>query len=144
MSRSQRISAEEFEAMIWGAMDKFSDEVLEASKIAIDETAVHVAVEIKRRVTFTQRRGKYVKSFKLKNTMNDKRNYQHTWYVAHGEHRLTHLLEHGHRLVRSKAPEARTYTAAFPHIQYGAELAREMLPKEIEKQIGLIRESAAS
>lgn len=68
------------------------------------------------------RRGNYKKSWKVKKIKDGS-------YIIHSvkHYRLTHLLEHGHRLKNG------AMSKAFPHIVNGEEYAQSELPKRIEK-----------
>ena len=77
--------------------------------------------------------GKYKKAFKIKTTFENARTKRNTWYVANGEHRLSHLLEEGH------ATKNGGRTQAFPHIKYGAEYAQNNLPRKIQEAIDDIK-----
>ena len=114
------------------ALEDYSEEVAEATKQAVEQTAKEVNEEIKRRVTFkrTKRTNEYVKSFRIKTTEETRLNKSKVWFVANGQHRLTHLLEHGH-LTRSGASR----TNAYPHITYGEDLALKRLPELVEEGI---------
>lgn len=114
-------------------LQNYSEEVTEATKIAVDKTAKEVNKTIKAHVTFNQITGKYVKSFRIKKTYTGRYGSTRTWYVANGQHRLTHLLEKDH------ATRNGGRTKAFPHIQYGDELAQTMLPEAIEEEINKLR-----
>ena len=96
-------------------------------KQAVKRAADDCMSAIQSHITFTQRTGKYVRSFKLKTTKETETSLQKTWYASNGQHRLTHLLEKGHRVGRMGR------TRAFPHIQYGEEIATNNLERYIRE-----------
>lgn len=124
-----RVSADEFENALLGALNEYSDEIAEGTFNAVDTVTGEAAAEIKKHITFTQRTKKYVRSFRTKTSFQDRRNKRNTWYVKAPHYRQTHLLEYGHSNRNG------TRTRAFPHIKYGAELAERRLPELIEKVI---------
>ncbi|SKA99786.1 hypothetical protein SAMN05443428_13811 [Caloramator quimbayensis] len=108
-------------------LENYSQNVTDGIKKAIDKVADETNEEIKKHITFKQHTGKYVKSFRLKVSYEDRYNKRKTWYVANGQHRLTHLLEYGHALRTGGRAKA------FPHIQYGEELAKKQM-EELAKE----------
>ncbi|MCL2517992.1 MAG: hypothetical protein FWF15_05460 [Oscillospiraceae bacterium] len=125
----KKVSAEEFGGAIINALKDYSDDVAEGTHKAVDKVSKMVMAEINANITFQQRTGDYVKSFSIKKSFEDKYNKRNTWHVKAPHYRLTHLLEHGHRTRNGGM------TRAFPHIKYGAELARRELPALMEKVI---------
>ena len=120
-------------SMIVKELENYSQDVTDELKKAVDIVAVEVNKEIKNHVTFTEHSGKYVKSFRIKKTFENKFSKTNTWHVVNGQYRLTHLLENGHALKQGGRTEA------FPHIKFGEELARkrmEELTKEAIENVG--------
>ena len=122
---------DDFARAIKEALEDYSEEVIEATKQAVEQTAKEVNEEIKRRITFkrTNRTNEYVKSFRIKTTEETRFNKSKVWFVANGQHRLTHLLEHGHATKNGGRAKA------FPHIKYGEDLALKRLPELVEEGI---------
>lgn len=119
----------ELAAAISKELESYSESITENVKDSVDTVAKEVNEEIKSHVTFKKRRGKYIKSFRVKKTFENKNKKVKTWYVANGEHRLSHLLEHGHALKNGGRAKA------YPHIKYGAELAEKRMEELIEDGI---------
>ena len=107
-------------------LENYSEDVAKAMKESVKKASEDCMTEIKNHITFTQRSGKYVKSFKLKTSYEDENTLRKTWYVSGKEYRLTHLLEYGHAKVNGGR------TRAFPHIKYGEKIANENLVKYIK------------
>ena len=122
-------SVDELVDLIAKELQNYTDKVTEEVKNAVDKTSEEVNEEIKNHITFNQVTGKYIKSFRLKTSYEDKWNKRNTWYVANGEHRKTHLLEHGHISRDGKRVKA------YPHIRYGEELAQKRLEELIKKAV---------
>ncbi len=120
---------EEMAAAIVDELSKYTDEVTGKIKEVVDIVAAEVNEEIKNKIPFTQRTGKYVKSFRIKKTYEDKFNKKKTWHVVNGEYRLSHLLEFGH------AKRNRGRVQAYPHIIYGEELAKKRMDELIKGAI---------
>ena len=128
MALSEVIRISDLAAIIGEALDAYESEVETALQRAVDQTAAKTDAEIRRHITFHERTGEYVRAFQFKRG-KAKGKYSKTWHVAAPYYRLTHLLEDGH------ASRDGTRTRAFPHIQYGAELARKNLPEFFEKEL---------
>lgn len=114
-------------------LNEYSEEVTEVTKKNVDIVAKECNEVIKKHITFKQHTGKYVKSFRVKTSYEDKFNKRKTWYVANGQHRLTHLLEHGHDLQQGGR------TKAYPHIKYGEEFAKKRMEELAIKKIKEIK-----
>lgn len=111
------MNVDEFVEALSKELSNYSEEITEGIKKAVDIVGKETNAEIKKHVTFKQITGDYVKSFRVKKVYESKNKKFKTWYVANGNHRLTHLLEKGHALHQGGR------TKAFPHIKYGEELA---------------------
>jgi hypothetical protein len=122
-------SVDDLASLIAAELQSYSDDVTEKVKKAVDIVADEVNEEIKKRIPFNQRTGKYVKAFRLKTSYEDKFNKRNTWYVANGQHRLTHLLENGH----AKRNGGRV--KEFPHIKYGEDLAEKRMVELAEEAV---------
>lgn len=112
-----------------GILNNFTDEIIEAQKKAVDTVANEVNETIKEHISFKQHTGKYVKAFRLKTTENTALNKKKVWYVAAPQYRLSHLLEKGH------AVRGGGRTRAFPHIQYGEEIAETRMMELSEEAV---------
>lgn len=115
------LSVEDFMKEINKEMESYTNEVATIVNNAVEMVAKETNEEIKKRILFKQPTGKYVKSFRIDKTYDKKYKRVRTWYVANGEHRLTHLLEHGHAMPQGGR------TREFPHIQYGETLATKRM-----------------
>ena len=111
------MNVDEFVSALSKELSNYSEEITEGIKKAVDIVSKETNEEIKRHITFNQITGDYVKSFRVKKVYENKNKKIKTWYVANGEHRLTHLLEKGHALWQGGRAKA------YPHIKYGEELA---------------------
>lgn len=129
MSETIRIDA--LAAVIDQTLEAYAGAVESAADRAVDRTAEQVNTEILRHITFRQHTGDYVKSFAFKRSRWSGY-YAKIWHVKAPEYRKTHLLEDGH------ANPDGTRTRAYPHIRYGAELARRNLPENFAKEMDQI------
>lgn len=117
-------------AAIERELQNYSDAVSEKIEEAVEMIANEVNEEIKRRVTFRQPTGKYVKAFRIKKiNTGSKHNHSRVWHVLGPHYRLTHLLEHGH------AMRGGGRVRAFPHIKYGEDLAERRMEELSEKAV---------
>ena len=105
-----------------------------AVKKAVERCAKEMDAEIKAHVTFRQRSGQYVKAFQIKTVHEDELNKRVRWQVKAPHYRLTHLLEHGHRIVDVNH-RLHGNTKPYPHISYGAALAEKRLPELVEEEM---------
>lgn len=120
-------SVDEFYQTITDILNEYCLDITEETKKNVDKVSKECNEEIKRHITFKQPTGKYVKSFRIKKSYEDKFNKRNTWYVTNGQYRLTHLLEKGHAKVNGGR------TRAFPHIKYGEEIAKKRM-EELTKE----------
>ncbi|WP_066679329.1 HK97 gp10 family phage protein [Clostridium septicum] len=126
------MTVDEFEAILAKELESYTIEVTDKIKDVVDKVSNEANEEIKKRITFKQRTGKYVKAFRIRKAYEDRYNKRNTWYVGNGQYRLTHLLEYGHALAQGGV------TKEYPHIKYGEELAKrrmEELSKEAIKSV---------
>lgn len=107
----------------------YSNGVTEKVKRAVDKVSQEVNEEIKNKVPFNNRTGKYIKAFRVKTVYEDKHNKRNTWHVVDGQYRLTHLLEFGH--AKSNGGRVK----AFPHIRYGDSLAKSRLEELVKEAV---------
>jgi len=121
------INIDDLASEIVKELENYSESVTDGVKKAIDIVAKETNEEIKKHIVFKQHTGKYVKAFRIKTVSEDKYNKKSVWYVANGQHRLTHLLEKGHALRNGGR------SRAFPHIIYGEELAQKRM-EELSKE----------
>lgn len=123
------ISIDELSNVLDEELTMYSDEVTEGINKAVNVVAKECNEEIKNHITFKQPTGKYVKAFAIKTTTDSRYNKSKTWHVKGPYYRLTHILEKGHAKVGGGR------TKAYPHIQYGEELALKRLPELCEEVI---------
>lgn len=117
-------------SLIADELGKYTDEVTEKVKKIIDDVSDEVNEEIKKKIPFTERTHKYVKSFRIKTVFENKYNKRNIWHVVNGEYSLTHLLENGH--VKRNGGRVK----AYPHVIYGEQLANKQLTERIERAVG--------
>ena len=105
-----------------------------AVKRAVDQCAREMNAEIKAHAVFRRGSGAYVKAFQTKTVFEDEQNKRVRWQVKAPHYRLTHLLEHGHRIVDVNH-RLHGNTKPIPHISYGAALAEKRLPELIGEEM---------
>lgn len=115
---------------ITAELKSFSEKLDSEIESIADQVAGEVNDEIKSHITFNQRTGKYVRSFRIKKLYSDQKfNHSRIWFVAAPHYRLTHLLENGHALRNGGRARA------FPHIIFGEKLAQERMTELCEKAV---------
>ena len=111
-------------------LSSYSDKLDGEIESIVDQVAGEVNEAIKNHITFNQRTGKYVRSFRIKKLYGEQKyNHSRIWYVAAPHYRLTHLLENGHALRNGGRARA------FPHIIFGEKLAQERMTELCEKAV---------
>lgn len=105
-----------------------------ATDAAIEEAVDKVAKETVTRLRQTSPKltGAYAKSWKA-TKLNGGRHYFGKVVYADGEYRLTHLLEHGHDVVRGGRVVG--HVKAYPHIEAAEQQAIDALLEEIQKKV---------
>lgn len=117
-------------AQMQAMLDGLQQSTIDAVERAVDQTAQEVDAEIRAHISFTERTGDYVAAFAVDDDPKQRAGtYRKVWHVKGSQARLTHLLEKGH------AARNGGRTRAFPHIQYGAKLARKNLVRHIEEEM---------
>ena len=91
---------------------------------------------VKQEAGFTDHSGKYIRAIKVSSEQTGSGRKVHTVSASsNGQYRLTHLLEDGHKTVKSHGKYGKAgKTRAFPHFSAGAEYADwrlEQLAKEL-------------
>jgi len=125
------IKVSELDGALEAVMKEYSGEAYEGMKRAVDATAKAASREILRHTAFRDRTGDYRRSFSLRKEEHAASGtYRKIWHAKGNQWFLTHLLERGH-----KAPDG-SRVRDYPHIAYGEKLAKEMLPEELEKELG--------
>lgn len=129
---AKTIQVYELAGAITEMLSEYNEAVTEESKKVVDEISQEVNQEILNHVTFKSgnKAPTYVNSFKIKTTFENTRNKRNTWYVANGNHRLTHLLEYGHYTRNGT-----TRTREFPHIRYGEEYLQNNFERKMKEGI---------
>ena len=110
-------------------LETYNEEVTEVMKKSVDKAANDCMRTIKSKISFNQHTGNYVKNFKIKTSFENDYAKRKTWYVGGKEASLTHLLEYGHAKVNGGR------TRAFPHIQYGEEIAQTNLVNYLKEEL---------
>ena len=83
-----------------------------------------------------------VKSGNYKSQFAHKKGYEtdidirQTIYVKSPDYRLTHLLEHGHRIVLKGGVDTGKRTRPITHFEDAKEYAKTLLPKEVKARLG--------
>lgn len=111
-------------------LSDYSDEVYEKTKEIVDDVSKNTLKVIKKHAPIGARKGKYKKSLKVRPLYETLTNKTNVIYAADGEHRLTHLLEHGHATTKGGR------TQAQPHFSHGQDFIDENLVKKIKNEIG--------
>ena len=124
-----KIKASETADTIKSFLSMGLEEYTETMKEVVDDVAKGVLNETKNHITWHDRF--YASKFDLTTNLETKRKKSRLWYVKPPWYRLTHLLEFGHvtRFKTGKYGEKKR-AAAYPHVQYGAEFARNNFEKE--------------
>ena len=132
--KNKTIQANELASEITKMLTEYTEEVTDIAKQVVDKVAEGTMQEVKNHVTWLNHKVPYYQEcFRLTTSFENKRNKRRTWYVAKGQHRLTHLLEFGHHTRRIKHGKA--YTQAYPHVKYGDEYVKNNLEREMKEAI---------
>lgn len=131
---AQKIKIDQLSRTMEDALQDYKADTADKMKAAVEQTTEEMAQEIWNRASVNTRWKKYIRAFDVKTVYEDTMNLRKRWYVKAPHYRLTHLLEKGHRVV-DRNGKVHGRTRAFPHIQYGAELAQRRLPELLREEI---------
>lgn len=121
----------ELQLQVSMALQDYADDVVDALKKVTEEVAIEAKDEVKKHAPVGKRKGKYKRSISVKTTYDSLTEIRKTIYSK--EAGLTHLLEHGHRIVNKKDGVGRA--KAFPHWKYGQEYIDKHFKKRCESEI---------
>ena len=126
------IKIEDFTDVISRMLDDERKKVIKQVDRVLEETADETCTVVKQEATLYGFKKRYVNSIKV----NKEKNGRIYKVSSTGKHtRLTHLLEDGHKTVKSHGKYGKAgKTRAFPHFTAGAEYADwrlEQLAKEL-------------
>ncbi|MBC5996375.1 hypothetical protein EAI30_10205 [Romboutsia ilealis] len=82
---------------LYKELKSYSEDVTESVKKITEEVAVDLVKRTKADAKIGRRRGKYKKAIASKTKYENKYKKIKVWYVKQPEHRLAHLLNHGHK-----------------------------------------------
>lgn len=124
-------SIEDLPATLTGLLGEYNTWLVDQSRLAVEDATKDARKETKGTRPYNDITGKYRQSisYKMDNGIN--------WstglvYSDSGQHRLTHLLENGHKLWnRPSRP-----TRQFKHWLMGEAKAQEVLPKYLKERLG--------
>lgn len=108
-------------------LEGYSEEVTEAVKKAVDETAKSAVEQLKTSGGFLDRTGKYRRGWSM-TAEKSRLSYGQKIYNSQGH--LTHLLENGHRVYTKNGTHM---SRKFEHIRPVEQQAIEELTKKIEE-----------
>ena len=114
-------------AAIAGELAQYSEEIADAVKAAATETMEELVKATK--ADAPKRTGAFRKAIKSVVTKEGKWDKRMTWYVKVPQHRLTHLIEDGHR-TRSG-----TKTRAHPFFRENYARAEEAFERRVKEAI---------
>lgn len=129
---AKRIKAEELEKALTDIISEYADDVIKASQEAVETVAQAGVLKLQEAVHTAGIGGtKYVKSFKVK---KERGRIGGTATLHSSQYQLTHLLEHGHVLVKNGKVIGKT--RAFPHWAIAEEYTSTLLEDTIKKAVG--------
>ncbi len=109
----------------------YSDAENAVMQQAAEEALERANAEIERHITFNRSNSDdYVKAWAIAKGDRGNTKSGAVWYVKPPHYRLTHLLEHGHRLRDGKSS-----SKAFPHIEYGETLAVQIYEELLRERL---------
>lgn len=130
---SKKIKVNQLTKEIQSILNDYVEDVSAETKEVVDEVTQGGYKIVKKLAPVNKRKknsGKYKKSIKkitLYESLTEKRN---VIYASGGEHRLTHLLERGHALVKGGR------TKAQPHFAPAEDYVIKEFPNQLKKKIG--------
>lgn len=116
---NEKVTIDELNEALKELGEFYLKDVTEAMNEAAEQTAEELKSDIKRDAPKGNRR-KYYRYGRVKMSERLLGSKKFIWHVAEPEHRLAHLLEHGHQKARGGGT-----TRAFPHIKKNEETAND-------------------
>lgn len=123
---SKSIGAKDLNKEIKNILSTYSDEIIESSKLAVDEITDESLVVLKDHAPVKS--GKYKKTLSKKNVF-ESLTEKYNILGSDKNYRLPHLLENGHQMRNGGRSKA------YPHFKYAEEYITNELPKRVEESI---------
>lgn len=125
------IPVSELAKQIAKELEIFAGATDEAVKVSVDDVAKATVQRL--RQTSPKLTGDYAASWTATRLKGGRHYYGKVVHADDGEYRLTHLLEHGHALVRGGRTVG--YVKAHPHIEAAEQAAIDSFIEEVRKKV---------
>lgn len=128
MANGNRVSLEDLGAAIAQELTVYHNEVVEKVD-SIGQASIKQLVKLTRSTAPVGQRGEYRKSISSKQLVKKKTGSTYVWYAKSPNHRLTHLLVHGHETRDGGR------TKADPFLQNALDTVLPEYEKNVEEAI---------
>lgn len=128
MANGNRVSLEDLGAAIAQELTIYHNEVVEKVD-SIGQESIKKLVSLTRSTAPAGKRGEYRKSISSKQLVKEKNGSTYVWYAKSPNHRLTHLLVHGHETRDGGR------TKANPFLQNALDTVLPEYEKKVEEAI---------
>lgn len=128
--RVRKYPVSEMQQAIEKAVQTYRDDVIHDTKVVIDEVSKEATKLVKASAPVRPGGGKYKRSLTYRNVYESLTERRNVIYASKGQHRLTHLLEHGHLTKNGKKK-----TKAQPHFAQGQKYLDDNFVKRLKEKL---------
>lgn len=131
----KRVKQSDFSHTLQSILGNYSYSVTRNMRLVVEAVADEMLERIRALAPDERGRGKYRRAMRVKVDRDDPLVFTKLWYVNPPYHRLTHLLEKGHPIVKEKGGAAVGHAKAYEHIGPGEKWAKQELMERLKEAV---------